>query len=525
MKNSLFVLTSLVLTVASAAFAQAPVLAGVGNAGDYSLTAAPGGLISLFGTDLATGTAVATVPLPNSLLGSSVQVLDGANTQDLPLWFVSAGQINAQLPYTITSSTVQVRVTTSGGTSAVLPVNILPRAPRFLTITEDGLGRPVVTKSDYSVVNRANAIHPGDYGLIFGIGLGAVTPAIVAGATPGDGAAGTPLNLVTDPVTVTLNGTSFTPTWVGLAPGLAGVYQTNFRMPYFNFAGDVNLGITTGGDSTQTNVVTAVEPNGFYWVLSGSLMPNGQTRNGVSGSGSALALRQNNLDLWGTEGYRVWTETTNLNFPTLSGVALTIRNGSTVVYDNNGIDTAAPAVVSYYKNTSGPDNAAAGLNVMYSNSNNSDAVWAGYFKLTQSTTFTSISGYFDCNGNSELPFDAANPYNTYRMNIWSDSSGAPRQTSNFVGDVWTTDTTTGTWAWATTTVSRTFADGATDPICSLTYTPAQPQTLAAGEYWFSHDVAVPAVAFPATPASVVKRQISAVKFTIPLPDSLIRVAR
>ncbi|MEO8660323.1 MAG: hypothetical protein ABI693_17775, partial [Bryobacteraceae bacterium] len=157
MKNSPFVLTALVLTVASAAFAQAPVLSQVGNAGDYSITAAPGGLISLFGTNLATGTAVGTAPLQNSLLGSSVQVLDGANTQDLPLWFVSAGQINAQLPYTIASSTVQLRVTTSGGTSGLLPVNIVPRAPRFLTITEDGLGRPVVTKSDYSVVNRSNA--------------------------------------------------------------------------------------------------------------------------------------------------------------------------------------------------------------------------------------------------------------------------------------------------------------------------------------------------------------------------------
>ncbi|MEO8663315.1 MAG: hypothetical protein ABI693_32965, partial [Bryobacteraceae bacterium] len=361
--------------------------------------------------------------------------------------------------------------------------------------------------------------------LIFGIGLGAVSPAIVAGATPGDGAAGTPLNLVTDPVSVTLNGTSFTPTWVGLAPGFAGVYQTNFRMPYFNFAGDVNLGITAGGNSTQTSVVTAVEPNGFYWAINGSLFPNGQTRNGVSGSTSAIAFRQNNQVIWGTTGFQAWTEATGLNAPTLSGLALTIRNGSTVVYDNNGIDTAIPAVVSYYTNTSGPDSAKPGLNVLYSNSNNSDAVFAGYFKLTQSTTFTSISGYFDCNGDSELPFDATNPYNTYRMNIWSDNTGSPRETSNFVGDVWTTDTTTGTFAWATTAVSRGFADGATDPICSLTYTPAQPQTLAAGDYWFSHDVAVPAVAFPATPASVVKRQVSAVKFTIPQPESLIRTAR
>lgn len=524
MKHTLFTLAVVVLIFTSAAFAQAPVLAGVGNAGDYSLTAAPGGLISLFGSGLATGTAVGTVPLSTTLLGTSVQVQDGSRVETLPLWFVSSGQINAQLPYDLTSTSVQVRVSTVGGTTSALPLNISPRAPKFLTITEDGLGRPVIAKTDYSVVDRANPIRPADYGLIFAIGLGAVDPPVVAGAAPGDGSSGTPLNLVKDTVNVQLNGQSFDPLWTGLAPGLPGVYQINFRMPYFNFAGDITLDVTAGSNSTQSNAVTAVEPNGFYWVLSSSKFPNGQTLNGVSGSTSAIAFRQNNQTVWGTAGFQLWTRDTGLNASDMSGLALTIRNGSTVVYDNNGIDSADPSAVSYYTNTSGDDTAKSGLNLMYSNSNNSDAVFAGSFHLTQSTTFTSISGYFDCNGNSQLPFDPANPYNTFRMNIWSDSSG-PRETGNFTGDVWSTDTVAGTFQWTQTTVSRGFASGATDPICSLTFTPTQPQTLAAGDYWFSHDVAVPAVGFPATPSSSGKRENTATRFWIPRPESLVTIAQ
>lgn len=525
MKHTLFTFVAAALLPAGAAFAQAPVLSGVGNAGDYSLTAAPGGLISLFGTGLATGTSVGTAPLPISLLGTSVQVQDGSRIETLPLWFVSDGQINAQLPYDLTSASVTVRVITNAGTTSALPINISARAPRFLTITEDGLGRPVIAKTDYSVVNRANAIHPADYGLIYAIGLGAVDPAIAAGAVPGDGSSGTPLNLVKDTVNVTLNGQSFDSLWAGLAPGLPGVYQINFRMPYFNFAGDVQLGVTTDNNSTQTNVVTAVEPNGFYWILSSSKFPNGQTRNGVSGSTSAIAFRQNSQSVWGTPGFQVWTRDTGLNAPDMSGIALTIRNGSSVVYDNNGIDSADPAAVSYYTNTSGDDSAKVGLDLMYSNSNNSDAVFAGYFTLAQSTTFTSISGYFDCNGNSELPFDPANPYNTFRMNIWSDTGSGPRETGNFTGDVWSTDSVTGTFQWAHTAVSRGFASGVTDPICSLTFTPAQPQTLAAGNYWFSHDVAVPALGFPASPASTGKKENAITRFRVPRPESLITNAK
>ena len=61
---------------------------------------APGSFISLFGPDLASGTAGAeAIPLPTSLGDPAVKVL--INGIEAPLLVVSAGQINAQVPWEI----------------------------------------------------------------------------------------------------------------------------------------------------------------------------------------------------------------------------------------------------------------------------------------------------------------------------------------------------------------------------------------------------------------------------------------
>src|SRR5205085_10297472 len=58
------------------------------------------GIVALFGTALATETAIAnTLPLPTGLQGTSVKVTDKAGTERLaPLFFVSPNQLNLQIP-------------------------------------------------------------------------------------------------------------------------------------------------------------------------------------------------------------------------------------------------------------------------------------------------------------------------------------------------------------------------------------------------------------------------------------------
>ena len=66
------------------------------NAASFAAKVAPGSLFSIFGTDLAMANQnAASAPLPTSLGGTSVTI----GGKPAPLVFVSAGQINAQIPY------------------------------------------------------------------------------------------------------------------------------------------------------------------------------------------------------------------------------------------------------------------------------------------------------------------------------------------------------------------------------------------------------------------------------------------
>jgi hypothetical protein len=78
------------------------------------------------------------------------------------------------------------------------------------------------------------------------------------------------------------------------------------------------------------------------------------------------------------------------------------------------------------------------------------------------------------------------------MNIWSSVAGSllPVNTGGFAGDIFTTDTTAGTFSVSDTGVDRIMTDKSTDSIYKVTYTLNTPITLQAGEYWFSHNASI-----------------------------------
>jgi hypothetical protein len=76
-------LISIVLLGTVAAYAQAPAISSgsVTNAADYSRELAPGMIITVWGTNLAPRAAgAAAIPLPTTLEGASVEVIDGSGT-------------------------------------------------------------------------------------------------------------------------------------------------------------------------------------------------------------------------------------------------------------------------------------------------------------------------------------------------------------------------------------------------------------------------------------------------------------
>jgi uncharacterized protein (TIGR03437 family) len=484
-------------------YAQAPAIttAGTVNAADYSRSVAPGALIAIFGSNLATSPSFAsTLPLPNSLGGASVEL--ASNGEQFPLWYASGTQINAQLPFDVPTGQVQIRVRTSAGVSNVDTITVSARAPKIFTVDFTGQGSAVATNPSYQVLTSSLPAKPADTIVLWMNSMGAGSADPLSGApAPGTTPGSQPSTI--GGVTATVSGIDAPVTFAGLSPGTVGLYQVNIQAPFAVITGPVSVQVTVGGVSTQTNVTLPFRQMGFYFTLLGGKAVTGQTMNGVSGSTSALAFRQSDQVTWGTAGFNAWTDNTGLGsqYSTVSGMAVTLRNGSAVVYDNNGIESGTQG--SFYDNTNGPANSQKpGLTDLYSMSNYFPLTFAGYIKLAQSTTVTELIGYFDTLGNLALPFDPQNGYIRYRMNIWSNVTGTlPKETGNFTGDVFSSDSTAGTFSFSDTGVKiiSSVKTDAPKSLYRLSYKLASPLTLPAGEYWFSHDAAIRAQ--PVQPSS------------------------
>ena len=223
-----------------------PVISSVVNAADFTQPVAPGGLITVFGTQLSpVNMASQEIPLPTAL-GESCMAVNGVPT---PLLFVSSSQINGQLPYNVDGNAT-LTLHTPGGVSDNYFVTILDTAP---SIFRSGTAGPetdlatIVRAANNQLVTPTNPINPGDVITIYATGMGATTPPVVAGMP----APSNPLPLITNTPSVTLGGVDLTLNYAGLAPGEAGVYQINAVVPHGVPHGlQVPLVISQGGAST-----------------------------------------------------------------------------------------------------------------------------------------------------------------------------------------------------------------------------------------------------------------------------------
>jgi hypothetical protein len=230
---------------------------------------------------------------------------------------------------------------------------------------------------------------------------------------------------------------------------------------------------------------------GYYYIMTGGQFPTGPIPNGDNASGGTFRFITDDPD-W---GYGIDTWHKDDWFPQNASFALTLKNGASIVYNNNGIEDGTYG--NYYNATAQglPSASTPGLYRGYSMSNNFDWIYAGYFKIEQTTTFDQIIGYYDENAG----FDSDNPNIHYRMNIWSNVAGdlLPVNTGSFTGDVFSSDDVYGVFSWGDTGVDRVFGvdrGSITDDIFFLKYTPNTPVTLDPGIYWFSHDATIPAPA-------------------------------
>jgi uncharacterized protein (TIGR03437 family) len=224
-----------------------PSISAVVSAADGTSPVAPGGLITIFGSQLnPTNLATSQIPLPTALGDSCVTV----NGQLMPIIFVSPTQINAQMPFQAIGDTVVV-VHTPGGISDNFDLTIEATAPAvFLSASAGPLTNlpTVMRASDGLLISDSDPVHPGDTLMVYLTGMGQVSPSLITGL-PGPG---NPLATALAPPTVNLGGVNLPVLYAGLAPGEVGVYQINVMVPT-NAPQGLSVPVTiTQGDSTNT---------------------------------------------------------------------------------------------------------------------------------------------------------------------------------------------------------------------------------------------------------------------------------
>lgn len=116
----------------------APVSAASFNGAQF----APECIVALFGNGLATDTQAAnTLPLPTSLLGSSVKITDRLGVERLaPLFFVSPNQINLLIPSGTANGGARLTITPKDGTAITTVIQIEAAAPALFTAAASGQG-------------------------------------------------------------------------------------------------------------------------------------------------------------------------------------------------------------------------------------------------------------------------------------------------------------------------------------------------------------------------------------------------
>jgi uncharacterized protein (TIGR03437 family) len=212
--NSLSASVTVSVTNVSAGSAL-PAIDGFANGASFKLTYAPGMTLSIFGSQLATSIAAASsVPLPISMGGVAITV----NGVVAPLYYISPGQLNIQIPYeTAANSTATVNINNNGHVTT-RTFNLASAAPGIFV---DQNSAPV----------PSTAIARGKIGTLFITGAGSVTPPVSTGAAPSSGTPLANLPKPTQDVSVTVGGVQAPTQFVGIPYGLVGVTQINYQVP------------------------------------------------------------------------------------------------------------------------------------------------------------------------------------------------------------------------------------------------------------------------------------------------------
>ena len=240
---------------------NSPQISGVTNV-DGSTTVAPASWIVIHGTNLSsipedwTGQIDSAGHLPTQIGGTTVSV-DGKAAY---IYYVSPTQINAIAPDDTVMGPVPLVVTSNDVASTPVDVQWNTYSPALFLWPQNYV---VATHLDYSLAVKNGVFpgmttvsaQPGETIILWGTGLGPVTPAAPAGILT------QVTGFVEAPVTVHFGLLTQAAMAAALAQGEAAVYQIAVTVPATLSAGDVSIEIEINGGVYSTGLLT-VRPNG-----------------------------------------------------------------------------------------------------------------------------------------------------------------------------------------------------------------------------------------------------------------------
>jgi uncharacterized protein (TIGR03437 family) len=257
---------------------EQPVFQNVANGASFQPGFSSGSMVSIFGTGFQTSGHERTAGVGDYVNGAyptelgcvSVEVTGPGFPQpvQLPIAFVSFGQINAQMPAFSGTGPVTLTVllnpgTGSGVSSPVATLNSLQAfAPAFFTIPNSTsiaaeVANTYTPVADPSLVPGASPAVPGFPVSLYGTGFGDTNPLVSAGALDGG------LASLANPITVTIGGVTLASSdvwYAGLSPGsISGLYQFNVVIPVGTASGEVPVSITIGGVQTQSGATIPIQ--------------------------------------------------------------------------------------------------------------------------------------------------------------------------------------------------------------------------------------------------------------------------
>ncbi|HUP03215.1 MAG TPA: putative Ig domain-containing protein, partial [Bryobacteraceae bacterium] len=208
---------------------------------------APGSIVSIAGANLASAAVQAsTAPLP-VVLGNTSVTIGGVQA---PLYYASPSQILAEVPFELTAGQqYPVVVSNNGALTASQTVQISTVSPG-LAVGGDGT---VIAQhwDDGSLVSASDPAVPGEYVVLYLVGMGSVDNSVATGAA----ASASPLSRVTSQPTVTMGGTSIPVLFAGLTPDSVGLYQIDIQMPSTLAGGNQVLTVSQGTAVSNTTIL------------------------------------------------------------------------------------------------------------------------------------------------------------------------------------------------------------------------------------------------------------------------------